>query len=349
MGTAVRTHRHDEFHRSVVPVGQLGLSVPGTGDVLTATSGTTADWVTPTSGGGSGSSGCEHQHHTDTFSAGGASPETFTLSFEPLGWRRVFLQGLRVGYASISGAGTEVKFDTTASDEVLIDYERACGSLGVIQDGDPVSFKTLGWYVWGLVVDFANQVPVAWAEQTLYRPGEIIVESGWLFARYPNTSRLSDVIANKPDFGSVAEGDYVSDLGGYWQRLPDAFDVTAALSAWAATTNFNYGLLGDDCIYLAPGNGYVYCAEFLNSTIETGAVEPIWPADPCGGGGSFYVDFGDLILARAYVPLSVTATLNGTPIDSNDLVESEPAEGIVLFTGSASPEDVIVVSSAAVC
>ena len=83
------THAHDQFHRGLVPATQLPV---------------------PT---------------TEEFTASGGAPETFTLSDTPLGFRRVYRQGLRVAAAGVSGTGVSVTLDTTTNDHIVVDYEIA--------------------------------------------------------------------------------------------------------------------------------------------------------------------------------------------------------------------------------
>lgn len=299
-------------------------------------------WAAGTGGGGS----CDHQHATDTFTAAGATPETFTLAGDPLWDRRVHVNGLRVTPSAVGGTGSSVEVDTAADDEVVIDYEVECqtGCVGAaVQDGHPDTFDSLEWYYVSSAAAFAAQTPGPWVEDTVNPTGTIISESGKLFAQYPDYSRLTGALVDKPDFASVAEGDFVADQDGYWQRLPDTFDVTDTLDGWAANTLFTYGF-GDDVMFIL-GGGNVYCGEVIDEL--TGDTEPVWTT--AAGLDSFYIDFGDLYLTWPYVPGSVTGTLNAVAIDPGDLDESNPAEGIVFFTGSASGEDVIAISYTAVC
>lgn len=114
-------HPHELFHDGMVPDDQLATGTAEAGDVPVSNGDGTRTW-----GPGGGGGGCAHQHVTDTFTAAGGSPETFTLSQTPLGDRRAYLNGLRARPADVGGSGTSLELDTAVDDEVVVDYEIAC-------------------------------------------------------------------------------------------------------------------------------------------------------------------------------------------------------------------------------
>lgn len=217
---------------------------------------------------------------------------------------------------------------------------------GVIEDGAPLTTGRVDWYYVATTSEFFATDPVAWVAEHLYRPGELISEGGFWFARDPGTSRLSDTAGNEPDWGTYAAGDEVPDAGGYWLRLPDLFDPTDTVPAWAAATDFDFYVRANGAIYA--GSPYPLAT--------TGASEPAWVNNPCAGVDSFYVspDQGDpdplYALARPYVPGSIYAYNDGVHITApGAIVEFAPDEGIVTIYSKVDDDDVILVHYAAVC
>lgn len=121
MSTGDPLHRHDELHRGQVPTGQLADGAAAAGFAPISNGDGTVTW------GPAGGGDCDHKHVTETFTAAGGSPETFTLSYSmPLYDRRVFLNGTRVTPSDVGGVADSVEVTTTLADVVVIDYEVAC-------------------------------------------------------------------------------------------------------------------------------------------------------------------------------------------------------------------------------
>lgn len=216
---------------------------------------------------------------------------------------------------------------------------------GVINDGDPLGAAKVDWYYVTTSAIFFATDPVAWVADTFYDPGALISEGGFWFTREPDQSRLSTDGGSEPDWGSAVAGDSVPDGGGYWYRLPDAWDPTDTVPAWTAATSFERFVRANGGIYIGSG-------PLLE---DTGASEPLWVNDPCAGHDTFFVipEQGDpdpiYSLSRAYVPGSITAYNNGVPISALSILEYAPAQGLVTITSKDADDDVIVVDFSAVC
>jgi hypothetical protein len=123
--TVTDQHSHSEQHRGIVPEDQLASGTPTVGYVATATGTGEAEWA---AGGGGSSCDCCHEHNTERFVAAGDTPETFALSDPPLYGVRVYLGGLRADPDDVTVVDQDVSLDTSASDVVVVDYERECAA-----------------------------------------------------------------------------------------------------------------------------------------------------------------------------------------------------------------------------
>ena len=326
--TAQPTHRHDEFHRGVVPEAQVASGTPTAGYVPTASGTGEAAWSAAASGGG----GCDHQHVTDTFTADGGVPETFTLTRTPLGVRRVHVQGLRVWPGDVGGTGTFVEVDTSAADQVVVDYETACGDLaGAVGDADGGSDEGYTWYAipW-------PAVPGTWAADTYYTPGAMVVDSnGHTQIRYPNYPGLSDSVEPTWDAG----GSFSGDLDGYWFDLGIDPDLDALTQTWAGDTNFG---TDDSVVIVQPSTPDG--RHFVGATISgllSGPTEPGWPTTP--GNESFNDGYatGFIITSRPFVlgTVDVAGFVEGIDWDVFDATQ-----GWLEFTGFVSNGEIVFVT-----
>lgn len=237
--TADPTHRHDQFHRGMVPDDQLADGTPADGDVPISNGDGTRTWG-PMTGGGSDE--CSHQHVTDTFTAEGGSPETFTLTLTPLGDRRAYLNGLRVTPSAVGGTGTSVELETEEADEVIVDYEAACGDtpsgpidlaypgeemelggspqnvLATIEATGPcavVLTLTVGETSGGAFVETMSVINATDTYPSLYQDGWFLPDQNVLLADDPGVYLFRIPEAGTYYIvGSYGNGSYVADLAG---------------------------------------------------------------------------------------------------------------------------------------
>lgn len=280
--------------------------------------------------GGGGGGDCEHMHVTDTFTAEGGSPETFTLTKTPLWDRRVHVAGARVWPGDVGGSGTSVETDTTTGQKVVIDYEAACepagfgGAVGDAGSGE----RGYTWYAmeW-------PPVPGTWAANTYYPPGSMVVDSnGHTQIRYPNYPLKSGIGEPTWDTG----GSYSSDGDGYWWDAGIDPDFDALTQTWAANTNMGST---DSVAIVQPSvpDGTHFCGATYSAQ-QTGDTEPVWPTTP--GAESFNDGYGSgfLITSRPFVlgSLAIPGYTEGP-----DWTVDDADQGAVEFIGSVSVDQVV--------
>lgn len=123
-------HDMEAAHQGTATASQIATGTPTTGYVPVSTGDpdVPAAWGAMSGGGGGSTGECDHRHVSEEFSAGGGSPEGFTVAYTPLWGARVYLEGARVPPSGVTVTDTLVELDTTGGDAIVIDYEAECAT-----------------------------------------------------------------------------------------------------------------------------------------------------------------------------------------------------------------------------